>query len=253
MWSVLVMVGAVLGWTGWAAGEGGILTTKHNLSSVGPNSKKGATDEVCIYCHTPHHADASLSAQGVPLWNRNIANSNPIYVMYSSPTYDASTDGTPSGVSRACLSCHDGTLGINQLLNNKGSGLGISPANAGDTKEEFNPPATVANLGENLSNDHPISMQFGTARSPSSEYQNATTNGANDAPGAGNSGFNAENYIKGKGLKLFRGATAATDYVQCASCHDPHNAGNPTFLRISNTDSALCLTCHRKDGGTPLP
>jgi hypothetical protein len=42
--------------------------------------------------------------------------------------------------------------------------------------------------------------------------------------------------------------------VECASCHDPHgvpSAGpgstfNPTFLRINNTGSAVCLTCHSK-------
>jgi hypothetical protein len=49
-------------------------------------------------------------------------------------------------------------------------------------------------------------------------------------------------------------------FVECGSCHDPHNIENPTFLRVSNgippgvTDfplanggpSGLCLTCHIK-------
>ena len=37
--------------------------------------------------------------------------------------------------------------------------------------------------------------------------------------------------------------------VECASCHDPHveeTATRKTFLRIANTGSALCLTCHNK-------
>jgi len=41
--------------------------------------------------------------------------------------------------------------------------------------------------------------------------------------------------------------------VECASCHDPHgvpDAANykfiPSFLRVSNEASALCLTCHIK-------
>jgi hypothetical protein len=42
--------------------------------------------------------------------------------------------------------------------------------------------------------------------------------------------------------------------VECASCHDPHGvpsagAGSsfiPTFLRVANAGSALCLTCHTK-------
>jgi predicted CXXCH cytochrome family protein len=36
--------------------------------------------------------------------------------------------------------------------------------------------------------------------------------------------------------------------VQCTSCHDPHRSDTPTFLRKSNDGSALCLTCHVKDG-----
>jgi hypothetical protein len=42
--------------------------------------------------------------------------------------------------------------------------------------------------------------------------------------------------------------------VECASCHDPHgvpSAGpgsvfNATFLRVTNTGSAVCLSCHTK-------
>ena len=42
------------------------------------------------------------------------------------------------------------------------------------------------------------------------------------------------------------------DKVQCASCHDPHDPderneqGRDPFLRTSNRESALCLTCHAK-------
>jgi hypothetical protein len=52
-------------------------------------------------------------------------------------------------------------------------------------------------------------------------------------------------------------------FVECGSCHDPHNVDNPTFLRVSNgipsalqadfpqaispdRGSALYLTCHIK-------
>jgi len=34
-------------------------------------------------------------------------------------------------------------------------------------------------------------------------------------------------------------------YVECSSCHDPHTT-NPTFLRVNNGASAVCLTCHAK-------
>ena len=36
-------------------------------------------------------------------------------------------------------------------------------------------------------------------------------------------------------------------YVECTSCHDPHNeAGVPHMLVMNNAGSALCLSCHRK-------
>ena len=40
--------------------------------------------------------------------------------------------------------------------------------------------------------------------------------------------------------------TRPEPFVECASCHDPHSAANPTFLRIVNTGSAVCLACHSK-------
>ncbi|MBN1447336.1 MAG: hypothetical protein JXA28_05345, partial [Bacteroidetes bacterium] len=37
-----------------------------------------------------------------------------------------------------------------------------------------------------------------------------------------------------------------TDYVECSSCHDPHDDTNGNLLRVSNTSSTLCLGCHNK-------
>ena len=35
--------------------------------------------------------------------------------------------------------------------------------------------------------------------------------------------------------------------MECSSCHDVHDElGNTALLRKSNTQSALCLTCHDK-------
>ena len=48
----------------------------------------GGTDEVCVFCHTPH---AATNDQGhsAPLWNRSLANGN--YSLYQSTTIDAVT------------------------------------------------------------------------------------------------------------------------------------------------------------------
>lgn len=255
------LAGALLllggGWA-WA----GIAESKHNLSkgdtrNDSATSLEGETNEICIYCHTPHQAaDISTSA---PLWNRNMAlmPAAGTYTMYSSPTFDASADlsSGPTGVSRACLSCHDGTVGINQLLNNKGSGMGTaSPVNASDKRingltGNQGSIQAVPLLGTDLSNDHPVSMRYDQAKSPNGSYSDDTNSGEAVTYTNSNSGFNTITFITGKGINLYGGATAGNNtYVQCASCHDPHNAGNLTFLRIQNTNSKLCLTCHNKTG-----
>lgn len=255
--------------TGTVGNEGGWVD-----QNITGNTDNGNTTEICIYCHTPHQSDTSLSAQGVPIWNRNMASQATTYNMYDSPTYDATTDITPSGVSKACLSCHDGTVGINQLMNNRGSGLGTNPLNAGDTKITNTPGAgntrksetqstggtegDVPYLGTDLRDDHPISMDYLSARSPNGSYNTYADSGNTDAPGTGKSGFyrpgvdeNPDSTIRGgnvgsgdrygNGIRLYDGK------VQCASHHDPHNSGNPTFLRVSNENSAVCRTCHKKD------
>ncbi|MBF0135901.1 MAG: hypothetical protein HQL65_06650, partial [Magnetococcales bacterium] len=40
-------------------------------------------------------------------------------------------------------------------------------------------------------------------------------------------------------------------FVECASCHDPHNdstsgAAQVAFLRRDNSSSQVCLACHNK-------
>ncbi len=58
----------------------------------------------CDACHTPHNAEAQ---PGAPLWNGSETKTT--FVMYSSSTFQAAADSQPSGNSRLCLSCHDGS------------------------------------------------------------------------------------------------------------------------------------------------
>ncbi len=256
--AVTLALGAMLSGDGWAQG---ILSTKHNLSpqfGTGTDTRTVkaltqtdtlgvANTEVCVYCHTPHGADTTVNA---PLWNRAINTTASAYTMYSSAfssTYDATTDTQPTGVSLACLSCHDGTIAFDALRNLPGSGgFSATPATDGTrTTWTFagaaagkKLPAGVTNIGVDLSNDHPVSMLYSSALSPSSTDP-ANTNA---------NGFKTEASVTGPvgtrqgGLVLYAGK------VQCGSCHDPHRSNTNTFLRKSNDGSELCLTCHRKDG-----
>ena len=225
-----------------AQGGGGILGTKHNLSTSGTGAihVTTGTAEVCVFCHTPHGADTSVSA---PLWNRAINTTG--YTMYSSDTLDATMDTQPTGVSLACLSCHDGTIAFDALRNLPGpGGFTDTPSKDGTSTWTFvgatgkKMPAGITNIGQDLTNDHPISMVYTTAKSPSSTSQ--TNDHATGFKDPQNTGSNGNSWFN-NGVRLYAGK------VQCASCHDPHTT-NVTFLRTSNDASALCLTCHKKDG-----
>lgn len=189
---------------------GTIVGSKHDLSGM-----ESTTNQICIFCHTPHNASNTLA----PLWNH--ATTTATFTMYSSGTLNATMPGTPGDNSKACLSCHDGTVAIDSYGTNVGSitiGTGYTGANP------------LANLGFNLSNDHPVSFVYDASL--------ATADGQLDPPEA-------------DGKKVGRGATllplyGTTHTMECATCHNVHDPDNGDFLRMANAASALCLNCHIK-------
>jgi len=182
-----------------------ITGSEHDFSAQG-----WGTNEICQPCHTPHNASTELP---VVLWNHAVTTAT--YTLYSSPTMNAQT-GQPDGVSRACLSCHDGTVALDSFGGSTGQ----------------NTIEGTANFGTDLTNDHPVSFTYDNAL--------ATTDGGLYQPTATNSGLGgtiAADMLFGPG----------NDQVECASCHDVHNAANQESLLLkANTGSALCLTCHNK-------
>lgn len=202
-----------------------VAATKHNLSSTQPdtvnNISTAATAFVCGFCHSPH----TEAGGPAPLWNRGASAAT--YTMYASPTMDMTTAAAPASISLACLTCHDGTVGFDQLINGAGSGNYVAAGasqgwqftlNAANVASTL-PAASVTNLGVVLTGDHPISVTYDptadTAFQPLATVQAA--------------------------LQLYG---AGTDQVECASCHNPHEATNPTFLRVGI--DTLCTTCHIK-------
>ncbi|MDH5630289.1 MAG: cytochrome c3 family protein, partial [Gammaproteobacteria bacterium] len=121
------------------------------------------------------------------------------------------------GVSLLCLSCHDGTVAVDSF--------------GGATGTTFVP--TTANLGDILSNDHPISVTYDDVAD--TELHAATTTITIGDGGA----------VSGTIDSLL----LAAGEVQCSSCHDVHNTNAVTGTQLllkSNAGSALCLTCHNK-------
>jgi predicted CXXCH cytochrome family protein len=168
--------------------------------------------KICQPCHTPHNADTSVAE--APLWNHEITTAT--FVLYSSPTLNASPS-QPGGSSKLCLSCHDGTVAIDSFGGATGTNI-ISGS---------------ANVGTNLSNDHPTSFTYDAALAGADgELVDPSADGDADPDTVGN----AVPYVP-----LFSGQ------LQCASCHDVHNSTSlPQLLRVSNAGSGLCLKCHTK-------
>lgn len=194
-----------------APGPDDVSNSKHNMST-----RSGLTNygEVCVYCHTPHGGQT----QNAPLWNRNFGTGP--YSMYDasySSTIDMAVAASPQGVSLACLSCHDGSIGLDVIINRPNADTSL--AGSGNTMP-VNAGQFFANLGTDLRNDHPISVTYDNVADP-----------AFNAPVSGKIGGS---------LPLYTGR------VECGTCHNPHNTSFTPFLRLSNSNSSLCKTCHIK-------
>lgn len=141
----------------------------------------------------------------------------------------------------------------------------------------------ITNIGKDLRNDHPIGIQYaggfksttGVTAIPSgsSDYTNTNFNDPDfntakskelngqqvwwvDVTTTGTSGSRDKTdmllYSRKGDIQVTSTNTAgsaltggAQPFVECASCHDPHTE-NVTFLRVSNSGSAVCLACHIK-------
>ncbi len=239
--------------------------------------------EVCVYCHTPHGASSALAA---PLWNRTFkGNTYQTYDQLNTVTL-TQTISQPGANSLTCLSCHDGTTAVDSIINMPGSGrydaaqatqtddgtintfldtwtnpgptdatdhlklqLGATgclgchaPGTLASTAQDF----TVFVIGTDLRNDHPVGITF-----PTSSTDFNTTTGVSTR---GDAFFDLDGDARMDKNEVRLYDTGDGPEVECASCHDPHgveSAGagskfNPTFLRVSNVGSALCMTCHVK-------
>lgn len=238
--TLLVLLSATLA---FAKGTANVSNTVHNLSTSS-SSFLYATDEqeVCIFCHTPH--GGSLTG---PLWNKADPNPAGGFVFYSSATIstEVTNVGAVSPESLLCLSCHDGSVSVNHLLN-YGQTFPIRTVATGDTNTEImGTPGASKRIGGNPSNpgtegqlgdDHPISFSY---RAVWDEYGVAGKNGLVDPDSA---------IFLASDIRLF----GANERVECSSCHDPHvdyiasSLDHAPFLIMSNAGSALCLACHDK-------
>jgi len=211
---ILVGMSILFSTSASAQDDTSIVNSVHDFRTQGWGG--GPTGEICVVCHTPHNA---ISPQNGPLWNRALTTST--FTLYNTtPPPGSDIDGTlfiqPSGVSKLCLSCHDGTIAIDAFGGLAGT----------ETMDDINAAANigdvVATVGD-LSNDHPVAFTFPTTDSEIVSASGGLVAGIMPLFGAGQ------------------------DQMECASCHDVHATNTyDQLLRVDNAGSGLCLTCHIK-------
>ena len=195
-------------------------------------SQPGAASLSCLSCHDGQTAvDSIINMPGSGKYNPN-ATRDTVQSMAFLNSWGPNASGVGPAVhlaldganpSLGCLACHASTAGF----------VGAGAA-------DF----TVLALGTDLKNDHPVGVTFPAL--------SAATEGFKKPGGTKGTAsfFDVDgNNNMGKGeVRVYDGK------VECASCHDPHGVQSgganskfqPTFLRVDNTGSALCLTCHNK-------
>lgn len=239
------------------------------------NAYRNNYGEVCVYCHTPHGASQNMGS--APLWNRTKPSGT--FATYNQLNTSTLTRPVtqPGANSLTCLSCHDGVTAIDSVINMPGSGrynenqavatntgfLDAWPSAAGQHASMSGcgychdaagpsgfgaPDFTIFTIGQDLKNDHPVGVLYPTTFVSGGDFNQPTVT-------TGDLRFfekNNNNRADTNEIRLYQ--TGEGYEVECASCHDPHGVPSagvgskfiPSFLRVANNNSGLCLTCHVK-------
>ncbi|USN99285.1 MAG: hypothetical protein H6810_01000 [Phycisphaeraceae bacterium] len=183
-----------------------VVDSPHNLSASGPGSIRASSEQqVCIFCHAPHNTSPIR-----PLWNRTM----PVdaYSIYTSRSLDAEP-GQPTGMSKMCLSCHDGTIAIGAVFSRQNP----IPMSGGVSTMPMGPGL----LGTDLRDDHPISFVYDSSLAA------------------------ADPKLRNPATLPHEIQLDSNGEMQCTTCHDAHNNAFGSFLVMDNIGSALCVECHQ--------
>lgn len=177
----------------------------------------------CQVCHIPHKSQAYSSAHA-PLWNHKMsANTYLTYDQAGSATFN-SANFVGLGSSAACLSCHDGSVAINQTQS-----YSKTATNSFTGTALFAPSFAIEAIGgTDLTKMHPIGVS----------YSACVANGDDQL----------QPYSSGIITKMLKGTQQT---VECASCHDIHRTTGASAtvshdLIVDLNGGQLCLTCHNK-------
>jgi hypothetical protein len=215
--------------------QAGITGSPHDFSGESWNTSATDPNSVCGPCHQPHNASSAI----VPLWGHDTSKGPwTMYGSMSNTTFKATQSATPTGASLACLSCHDGTVAVNQMAGGKILG---SPAYY---------VTNSAKIGTDLTHSHPISFTYDSALLGKDKWL--------QDPSALVLQPDSGTFVAGTDMSIKGFLLGGGNQMQCSSCHDVHNqegtpfsiASNPKLVKINGTKagagSLLCRSCHIK-------
>jgi hypothetical protein len=232
--SLLASVGMacpILGQSGLANGIGAPGSPHNFVDNIGHAELPAIggwnfREDLCSVCHVPHDGNrATAYGNNGLLWNHAVTNAT--YTMYSSNTLDGAIAPQPTGYSKMCLGCHDGTVGVDTFDRYAGGLVYM---------EDYNGNFVIpgSNFAGNLQSTHPISIVYD---------ENLDANLMPKTNPMGGSGTIED---------VLEGGTV----LQCSTCHDIHDQPGESvrgtnLLRVSQRavngqPSGLCLTCHIK-------
>lgn len=221
-----------------------ITGTAHDFSS-----KTWAGNQVCLPCHTPHHA----STDGVSgrLWNHALTSNSITFVMNANntTTVPGQTRAMLDRVSQMCMGCHDGVTALDAYGSHSpiaGPAMGNINIGQGGT----------AGGQVDLSNDHPVGLFaiYDQNKQHSGHYS-----------------YKEETVVAAAGLRLQSVPIAYTrkdstntevlnaKVVGCTTCHNPHGGVDYYVPNANGTSTTvakkyllradprtICTSCHTK-------
>jgi cytochrome c553 len=266
--------------------NGSLHDMNYVASKIGGAAKTDEMGRVCVFCHTPHHATVVQNGENLPLWNHDlVADSTYIAYTWATPDNTTLTDGTDftimdavKGPSRLCMSCHDGSIAVDEhgYAIKQAGGLNIQAINSG--VDDY---AGRANLHQDLSDTHPIGFDYNKvkiSRDATASRGDAALTADKEIIGSNNPYATAIAYSTTPGLyndvtraggKKIKDNLYGGNIMTCATCHEVHNKENATqdpwksvtktltnglgvltapnyFLYAKETNSLICLSCHVK-------
>jgi predicted CXXCH cytochrome family protein len=199
-----------------------------------PSWISGTRTNVCGECHTIHHAPDPKNG---PLWIHTMSSKTyKTYAQAGSETFDAlGLTVTLGSSSKACLSCHDGTVGINDQTSLVNGPSGVSTNQIKGGTPIYVTDAVIPINNDDLTHMHPIGVSYTAAAAalPPGELKDTSGTFPNTtgSPTVG---------------QVLKGVNHT---VECSTCHDIHRTrGTAPTSGIYTIASGqnLCMGCHNK-------